>query len=282
MNPFRYAENFFNTNFLPQQMTWAVGLLLLSLVAIMAGLVLLRRAFGTPRRSAQGARPPAGLLTFERYEIGARLWHVGLVGILLALGVSGAAFFAPGIVPGPVPVLRMSWLYVHLAFAVMFMLGLIVHIIKATRLDPGQMWFARHDWAQLAANVRYYLGLPHEQPKFGKYALSSKVFHIGLLVLSVIMIFSGISLSLDTLGWASVDQSWQRQQRLLHDFGTYGFLALVAGHVFWQLLKSRSQMKAMVTGTVSAETFVAHHDWERWKPDVLERTADARKVDHGK
>ena len=121
MNPYHYAKNFFSADYLPQQLTWAFGLLLLSLVVIMAGLVLIRRAFGLPRRSAAGAVPPANFATFERYEIGARLWHVGLVGILLALWISGAAFYAPGIVPGPVPVLGISWLLVHLAFGVMFM-----------------------------------------------------------------------------------------------------------------------------------------------------------------
>jgi hypothetical protein len=51
--------------------------------------------------------------------------------------------------------------------------------------------------------------------------------------------------------------------------------------VFWQLLKSRSQLKAMVTGAIAADTFSANHDWDRWKPDAVLQTADAGKVDHG-
>jgi cytochrome b subunit of formate dehydrogenase len=281
VNPFHYAKSFFSDDYLPQQLTWAFGLFLLSLVVVMAGLVLVRRAFGGPRRSTTGSLPPSSVATFERYEIGARLWHVGLVGILLALWISGAAFYAPGIVPGPVPVLRMSWLLVHLAFGVMFMAGIVVHMIKATRIDPRQMWFDRHDWQQVVAGARYYLGLPHELPKLGKYAVSSKVFHVAIALLALIMIVSGIRMSLDTLGWATLDQDWQRKQRLLHDLGSYGFLALVAGHVFWQLLKSRSQSKAMVTGTIAADTFRTHHDWDRWKPDAASQTAAAGELGHG-
>jgi cytochrome b subunit of formate dehydrogenase len=282
MNPFEYAKSFFSDAYLAQQVTWAFGLLLLSLVAVMAGLVLLRRAFGLPRRSSKGAPPPPGVAAVERYEIGARLWHVGLIGILLALWISGAAFYAPGIVSGPVPVVGMSWLWVHLAFAVFFMLGLVVHVIKAPMAGGRTMLFDRHDWHQLVAGARYYLGRPHELPKLGKYAVSSKVFHAALIVLALIMIVSGISLSLDTLGWAVVDQRWQRWQRLLHDFGTYGFLVLVVGHVFWQLLKHWSQQKAMVTGMISADTFRANHDWDRWKPDVVTDTTGAKKkVEHG-
>jgi cytochrome b subunit of formate dehydrogenase len=266
MNPFHYDKNYFSDEYLPQQVTWEFGLLLLSLVVLMIGLVLLRRSFGKPRRSTQGATPPAGA-TFERYEIGARLWHVGLVGILGALWISGAAFYYPGIISGPVPVLGISWLLVHLAFGVFFMLGLVVHMIKAPIAGGKTMWFERGDWQQLVQGVRYYLGLPHEQPKLGKYAISSKIFHICLILLTAIMIVSGISLSLGTLGWAVIDQDWQRWQRLLHDIGSYGFLVLVVGHVFWQFLKSRAQMKAMVTGTIDSDTFSAHHDWNRWKPE---------------
>ena len=281
MNPFRYAKNFFSDDYLAQQLTWAFGLFLLSLVVVMAGVVLIRRAVGKPRRSSTGTLPPPGLAAFERYEIGARLWHVGLVGILLALWISGAAFYIPGIVPGPVPVLGMSWLWVHLAFGLMFMLGLVVHVIKAPLAGGRTMLFDRLDWHQLVAGARYYLGLPHELPKLGKYGVWNKVFHVALILLALIMIVSGIILSLDTLGWAVIDQNWHRQQRLLHDLGSYGFLALVAAHVFWQLLKRRPQLKAMITGTIAADTFGSNHDWDRWKPHVVSQTAKAGKVDHG-
>ena len=273
LNFFTYARNFFSNDFLPQQVTWAFALLLLSLVAVMAGLVLVRRAFGKPRHSAAGTPPPADVNTVERYEIGARLWHLGLAGMMLALWISGAAFYSPGIVPGPVPIIGMSWLWVHLIMAAMFMAGLLVHVIKAPLIGWRTMVFDRGDWKQLVATTRYYLGLPHEIPKLGKYAVSSKVFHVLLIVLTVIMIVTGISLTMGTLGWSDVDQEWQRKQRLLHDIGSWSFLALIAGHVFWQFLKSRSQMKAMVTGTIDAATFSEHHDWDRWKPDVIETRA---------
>jgi cytochrome b subunit of formate dehydrogenase len=108
----------------------------------------------------------------------------------------------------------------------------------------------------------------------------SKLFHVSLIVLALIMIVSGICLSLDTLGWAVMDQPSQRTQRLLHDLGTYGFLVLVFGHVFWQLLKKRAQLKSMITGRISADTFSLNHDWDRWKPDVVSPAPGERKVEH--
>jgi cytochrome b subunit of formate dehydrogenase len=281
MNPFHYARSYYSNLDLPQQVTWAFALLLLSLVAVMAGVVLIRRAFGEPRRSSTGALPPPGVAIVERYEIGARLWHFGVLGLLLALWISGVAFYAPGSIPGPVPVIGLSWLIVHLALGLLFILGVVVHALKAGFVDLPSMLFDRRDWHELVASTRYYLGRPYELPKLGKYGVWSKVFHISLILTALTMIVSGISLSLDTLGWAEVDQNWHRQQRLLHDLGAYGFLVLVAAHVFWQLLKKRAQLKAMLTGTIAVDTFSSNHDWDRWKPHVVSQTAKAGKADHG-
>lgn len=282
MNPLRYAKNFFSDEYLAQQLTWTFGLFLLSLVAVMAGVVLMRRAFSEPRRSSTGTLPPPGHAVFERFEIGARLWHWGLFGLIVGLLISGAAFYAPGSIP-TVPLLPLSWLWVHLGLAVMFMAGIAVHIVKAASVDLQSMLFDRRDWGELAANVRYYLGMPHEIPKLGKYGVSSKAFHVSLILLALIMVVSGISLSLGTLGWADVDQNWQRQQRLLHDFGSYGFLAVFVAHAFWQFLKKRRpQLKSMVTGNIAADTFRSNHTWDRWKPHVISKSAEAGKVDHEK
>ena len=81
MNPFHYAKSLYSNLDLPQQLTWAFALLLLSLVAVMAGVVLIRRAFGEPRRSSTGALPPPGLVNVERHELMGRFWHWSLFGM---------------------------------------------------------------------------------------------------------------------------------------------------------------------------------------------------------
>jgi Ni,Fe-hydrogenase I cytochrome b subunit len=177
----------------------------------------------------------------------------------------------------------MSWLLVHLALGVLFTVGILSHSIHgfASHLDPRTVWFDRHDWRELVASARYYLGLPHELPKLAKFGVWNKAFHTTIFLLALIMVVTGISLSLGTLGWADIDQNWQRRQRLLHDLGSYGFLVLIVAHVFWQLLKKRRpQLKSIVTGTIPADTYRSNHDWDRWKPDVVS-PADGGKLDHG-
>ena len=280
MNPYEYAKNFFSNDYLAQQVTWEFGLLLLSLVAVIAGLVLIRRAFGEPTRSTKGAPPPPGLASVERYELMARFWHWSLFGMMLALGISGAAFYAPGSIPGPVPILGLSWQFVHLAFGVLFTIGILSHSIHgfASHLDPRTVWFDRHDWQEIKASARYYLGMRHELPKLGKFGAWNKVFHTTIVILALLMVVTGISLSLGTLGWVDIDQDWQRKQRLLHDFGSYGFLALIAAHIFWQLLKKRRpQLKSIVIGKIPVDTYSANHDWDRWEPDVVTPASDEDK-----
>jgi hypothetical protein len=137
MDPFRYAKSFYSNDALRQQLTWEFALLLLSLVAVMAGLVLIRRAFGQPHRSAKGALPPQGLVTIE---IGGRFWHWSLFGMILALWISGAAFFAPGSVR-PMP-LGIPWLYVHLGLGVLFIAGTLAQRPRL-HVAPRTVWFDR-------------------------------------------------------------------------------------------------------------------------------------------
>jgi cytochrome b subunit of formate dehydrogenase len=118
------------------------------------------------------------------------LWHFGLFGMLLALWISGVAFYAPGSIPG-LP-FGVSWLFMHLAFGLMFIGGIVGHsAISMGHGDPRSMWFDRRDAQEIVAGAQYYLGRPHEVPKIGKYGVWSKMFHIALVLLALIMIVSG-------------------------------------------------------------------------------------------
>jgi cytochrome b subunit of formate dehydrogenase len=279
VNPFHYAKNIYSNDYLPQQLTGDLALLLLSLVLVMGGLVLIRRAFGIPRRGSTGKLPPPGLTHVERYELMARFWHWSVFGMILALWISGAAFFAPGLIP-PLPFGIFTWLFVHLAFGGLFIVGTTFHSVHGffSHLDPRTVWFDRHDGTELVASTKYYLGLSNEVPKAGKFGVGNKVFHTTIVVLTVTVIVTGISLTLDTMGWASMNQEWQRWQRLIHDVAAYGFLVVIAAHIFWQLLKARRpQLRAIFTGKIPVETYSANHDWERWEPDAVYEGTKKRK-----
>jgi formate dehydrogenase gamma subunit len=261
------AKSFFDNVALPQQVSWALGLLLISLVAVMAGWVLIRRSYGKPVHSTEGVAPPAGK-TFERYELMARFWHWSLFGMFLALLISGLAFYDPDILHGPAPIIGIAWLWVHLFFGALFVVGVLGHSLHGvfSELNSRVVWFSGRDWVELKAKLRYYLGRGREVPRTGKFSAGNKVFHMSLAILAFLMVVTGIILSLDTLGWVEINQDLHRQQRIVHDIGSWGFVTLLVAHIFWQLL--RGNLRTMLTGSISSERLKQEFDWEQWQPEV--------------
>lgn len=267
MDFFISARNFFSNGVLPQQASWSMGLLLLSLVAIVAGWVLIRRSFGAPRIMPQGASPPAGQ-AFERYELMGRFWHWSLFGMILALLISGFVFYEPGVLPGPAPLIGVSWLWVHLFFGALFVIGIAFHSLHGLIFErnPGVVWFSVRDWREVKAKLRYYFSRERSVPKTGKFSGTNKLFHTSLALLGLLMAITGVTLSLDTLGWMEIDQNWHREQRVLHDIGTWGFIALLASHIFWQLL--RGNLLVMFHGRIDRHRLEKEYDWDQWQPVV--------------
>src|SRR5690348_11656215 len=96
MHFFRYALNY-EGNWLPVQLLTSSALLLIWLSILFAGVNLLYRSFGPPRRINDGNPGVAGKAEFQRYSIAARLYHWGgSLFLILVLLVSGIALFAPG------------------------------------------------------------------------------------------------------------------------------------------------------------------------------------------
>ena len=144
---------------------------------------MLRRAFGMPQRNDAAPVPPQAS-RFERYELGARLYHWGNLFIILGLVVSGASFFFPGSLFALLPVLGVSWLTFHVVLARLFVLGFFAHIVAAIGWgDLWSMWFERRDWRDLIAWTRYYLGQDVAIPKTGKYDVIQKIYHFCLAAL---------------------------------------------------------------------------------------------------
>ena len=96
MSFFDYAHDVYSHASLPQKLAWEMGVALIFLVIAIMGFCILRRGLGSPVPRDEGAPPPAGVKSFERWELGARLYHWGNFLIISGLLISGAAFFFPG------------------------------------------------------------------------------------------------------------------------------------------------------------------------------------------
>ena len=274
---FRRGQDWFSSQWLAQQLSWSAALAILLLVIVFAGLHLLRRGIGAPRY-VDGEPAAPQVRSFERWELGARLYHWGNLIFLMLLIVSGIALFLPASLPAS----GISWLLVHEIGAGLFMLGLVAHIVAAVRLsDLRSMWFNRPDWRDFKRYARYYAGADRELPKSGKFDVWQKIYHAFLVVVSAVAIFTGVSLFLNAEMLTSFSHPWMRWQRLIHDCSATLFLLVILGHLYVRLVKLNwPKLRSMFTGALTRNEFDAMHDWRRWRPPADDASHEQKKADH--
>lgn len=264
MDFFEYARDYYG-DWLPARLLPAAGLLILWIAVLFLGIHLVRRSKTQPVSTDAGPGEQLPGESAEKYERNARLYHWGNAFLLLTLVLSGVALFAPGAVRP----LRISWLHVHEIAAVLFIVGLVLHIIVAPRKGRGHtMWFERRDWRDIRIIVANFMGRTRAYPAFGKYDPFQKLYHATLTVLSAVMVWSGVFLFISAEIWATFGHPWLRWQRLLHDLGAFGLMAVVLGHMYFGLIRVNwPSLKAMITGRLSAGFFNRYHTTTRWQPE---------------
>lgn len=265
MSPFRYGRDLY-TDETAQQLLSAGAWLLVAFVGLCIAVHLLRRSLGHPVSTPSGAKlsPDSRVL---RYQIGARLYHWGNTLVVLGLSASGIALYAPGSF-GAAP-----WLIVHEVFAVLFVIGLALHIIVApTSGDGRSMWFEARDIHDLRVIVANFLGRTRHYPAFGKYDPLQKLYHAILTLLAAGLVFSGAYLLINGEAWATFSHGWMRAMRLVHDVSGFAFIAIVIGHVYFGIIRVNwPQLVSMWTGRLRGSSFNLYHDASRWHPRDDER-----------
>jgi Ni/Fe-hydrogenase 1 B-type cytochrome subunit len=257
---FRYARDLY-VDQAAQQLLPAAAWLLVAIVGIFIALHLLRRASGQPVANIQAAKlsPHARVI---RYEVGARLYHWGNTFLMLGLALSGIALYAPGAIAGA------SWLVVHEALAIFFVLALALHVVVApTRGDWRSMWFDAQDVRDLRLIAANFVGLTRTYPAFGKYDPWQKVYHALLALIAAALIVSGVYLFISAEAWGTFSHEWMRLMRLLHGVGAFGLLAVIVGHVYFGIIRVNwPQLVSMFTGRLRGSSFNLYHDAARWQP----------------
>src|SRR5690625_1590107 len=277
MHFFDFAEDIHSRSLIAQKLSWESGIAILLLVVVFIGWHLLRRAFGRPRRLDNASAPPPSALRFERYEVGARLYHWGNFGVMALLILSGAALFFPSLAFSIKSWLGISWLLAHEVVAGTFIVFLIFHILFAI-FETGlrQMWFTPGAGRALAQRLRFYSGGSAFLPREGKYDVIQKIYHALLTLFALVMIGTGVTLFLSAEVIVTLDHNWLRWLRILHDIFAFLFTAVILGHIYLRLLPSRwPEVAAIITGKISRRDFERQHDWRRWQPPVKEHRPEA-------
>jgi Ni/Fe-hydrogenase 1 B-type cytochrome subunit len=257
---FRYARDLYFDQ-AAQQLLPAAAWLLVALAGVVIALHLLRRSVGHPVANIRATKlsPDARVV---RYELGARLYHWGNTFLMLGLALSGVALYSPGSLSGT------SWLIIHEALAVLFVLALVLHIVVAPRRgDARSMWFDAKDARDLLLIAANFVGLTQTYPAFGKYDPWQKIYHALLTLIAAALIVSGAYLFISAEAWGTFSHEWMRLMRLLHGIGAFAFMAIVVGHVYFGIIRVNwPQLVSMVTGRLRGSSFNLYHDAARWQP----------------
>jgi cytochrome b subunit of formate dehydrogenase len=225
---------------------WVV--LALAAAAIIVHLLVMAFVKKSPRPSALG-------MHLERHAAVDRGFHW-----IMAISVFVLLF------TGVLPVIGVdfSWLTIHWTAGLILTGAVLFHTARSLIWQrPKEMWIGPDDLREPF----------DESVKPGKYSLAQKGMHLGMTVLVLVVIATGLVLfaMIDTPWWHrsnALDESTLGWIFLLHGASTLGLIGLTALHVYFALRpEKRFYTRSMISGWISEDELAANHDPGRWSPE---------------
>ena len=173
----------------------------------------------------------------------------------------------------PILGIKFEWLDIHWMTGVALAALILIHIVRAlVWQDWRNMWIGFADLPDLWHSVARLLG-GHKPPSLpGKYDASQKLYHLGVAVVVLSVVGSGLLMLL------KIDTPLWRRNPYLFSSDTWGVIYVVHGmaamaivaifiiHLYFTLMPdSWYLLRAMVRGWISRKEYSQHHDAARWK-----------------
>jgi formate dehydrogenase subunit gamma len=180
--------------------------------------------------------------TVVRFSLRTRLEHASVMGLFLALAVTGfpQKFYPAPWTRGLVDVLggidAVRWL--HRASGVMFGLLLAVHVVGAVwptlrRKAALSLVPDAKDFRDAAATLRYQLGAAPKPPEFDRFDYRQKFEYWGLLLGGSVMVATGFLLLFPLLATAVLGGQFVPAAKVAHSSeGLMAFLVVLTWHIF--------------------------------------------------
>jgi cytochrome b subunit of formate dehydrogenase len=169
---------------------------------------------------------------------------------------------------------KFEWLDIHWTTGVALAALIFIHIVRAlVWQDWRNMWIASHDLRDLRLAVRNLLGGGGPVPSLpGKYEAPQKLYHLGVAVVVLAVIGSGLLmlLKIDTPLWRR-NPYWLSADTwgviyVIHGMAAMAIVAIVIVHVYFALRPDGWYLaRSMLRGWISRKEYSQHHDPARWK-----------------
>ena len=191
---------------------------------------------------------------------------------LLHWSTAGCTFILLGTGLLPVMGLRFEWVTIHWISGLIMSLLISLHIGRVVlRRRMLSIWFGLKD----IDIVRSYLDKvlsPILKP--GKYSPAQKLMHLGVTLLTMTTILTGILMMvrIDTPLWERNiyllgDEAWGMVY-VLHGLASLCLVTTIMLHIYFSLRPEKwMYLRSMVKGWVTAEELHKHHNKEKWAGD---------------
>ena len=173
----------------------------------------------------------------------------------------------------PILGIKFEWLDIHWITGVVLAALIVIHIIRALFFqDWRNMWIGLKDLREMGRDLARLFGSRIALPKPGKYDASQKLYHLGVAVVVLSVVCSGLLmlLKIDTPLWRRNPYLFSADTwgviYVIHGIAAMTIVAIVIIHLYFTLMpNSWYMLRAMVRGWISREEYTKHYDATRWK-----------------
>jgi len=210
------------------------------------------------------ARVPARV---ERHSLAARAFHWIMA---LAMFALLATAFVPRVG------YRFPWVTYHWIAGIVLTVSILFHIVHASFfMDFWSIWPDSIDIEDAKKRLRRFIGEAASPPRrFAKYPLENKAYHTIIVLAGLSVMFTGFFMMFRVRTpfftrnpYLFGDMTWGMMY-VLHGLAGVGLIALIMVHIYFAVRPEKLAITgSMITGSMSREHYLQHHDPERWAPE---------------
>lgn len=214
---------------------------------------------------ATSGRSAAASERVTRHLLVDRLYHWLMAIAVLVL--MGTAFL-------PILGIKFAWVDIHWISGLLLTLLVLFHTVRAVAWqDWRSMTIYPSDVRDIWRALRGILGTGGAEPaRPGKYDALQKLYHLGMALLVLAVVVSGLLmlLKIDTPLWRR-NPYWFGNDTwgiiyAVHGFAAMAMVTMVMIHIYFALRPDEWHLlRSMFRGWISRKEYAEHHDADRWK-----------------